>query len=390
MNVLVLAPQPFFARRGTPIAVRGLATALARQGHQVDLLTYHYGERITIPGVKIWRTARHPLVRQVPIGLSWQKVVCDVAMLRRALALVEERRPDVVHAVEEAVFIAWLIQRRYGIPFVYDMDSVLSDAFRDGSVLARPFAPAAARLERAAIRRAAGVLAVCPALAEHARAAAPDAHIRVLPDTPVADEGAADGSPSDLEEVPGTRFLYVGNLERYQGVSLLLDAFRLAAPECSDATLFIIGGKEDHIRAHARRVPELVRAGRVRFLGERPLEELNRHLAAADVLASPRRSGVNTPLKVYSYMQAAKPILATRQQTHTQVLDDTTALLTKPEPAAMAAGIRALAGSAELRNRLGEAARERVESEYSVARFRGRLQSFYADLPLADPSVAAV
>jgi glycosyltransferase involved in cell wall biosynthesis len=265
---------------------------------------------------------------------------------------------------------------------------VMSDVIGDMGPLMRPIASLVARLERAAIRDAAGVLAVCPALADYAREAAPDGHIGVLPDTPLPDDGAY-GGPSELEQVAGTKILYVGNLEPYQGVPLLLDAFRLAAPDCPDATLFIIGGREEHIREHARRVPDLVRTQRVRFLGERPLEELGQHLAAADVLASPRRSGVNTPLKIYSYMQAGKAILATRQQTHTQVLDDSTAYLADPDPASMAAGIRALAASESLRESLGAAARERVEAEYSFARFGERLHSFYGDLPLTGGLVAA-
>jgi glycosyltransferase involved in cell wall biosynthesis len=129
---------------------------------------------------------------------------------------------------------------------------------------------------------------------------------------------------------------------------------------------------------------DLVEAGRVRFLGERPLDELSGHLAAADVLVSPRLTGVNTPLKIYSYMDAGKAILATRLQTHTQVLDDTTALLAEPEPGSMAAAIRTLARSRELRARLGTAARRRVESEYSAERFRERLRSFYEGLSLGN------
>ena len=38
MKVLVIAPQPFFLERGTPIAVRLLVTTLCGFGHTVDLL----------------------------------------------------------------------------------------------------------------------------------------------------------------------------------------------------------------------------------------------------------------------------------------------------------------------------------------------------------------
>ena len=46
MNILLLAPHPFFQERGTPIAVRLLATTLAGQGHAVDMLCYHEGQEV--------------------------------------------------------------------------------------------------------------------------------------------------------------------------------------------------------------------------------------------------------------------------------------------------------------------------------------------------------
>ena len=53
MNVLLLAPQPFYRERGTPIAVRLLAETLCSLGHAVDLLVYHEGEDISFPGLRL-------------------------------------------------------------------------------------------------------------------------------------------------------------------------------------------------------------------------------------------------------------------------------------------------------------------------------------------------
>ncbi len=52
----------------------------------------------------------------------------------------------------------------------------------------------------------------------------------------------------------------------------------------------------------------------------------------ADILVSPRIKGTNTPMKIYSYLQSGKPILATDMPTHTQVLSRTTAMLADPSP----------------------------------------------------------
>ena len=67
--------------------------------------------------------------------------------------------------------------------------------------------------------------------------------------------------------------------------------------------------------------------------------EIPAYLLAADVLVSPRSRGTNTPLKIYQYLRSGKPIVATRLLTHTQVLDDDTAILTGVSAAEFADGI---------------------------------------------------
>jgi glycosyltransferase involved in cell wall biosynthesis len=93
------------------------------------------------------------------------------------------------------------------------------------------------------------------------------------------------------------------------------------------------------------------------------------YLAASDILVSPRSTGNNTPLKIYSYLRAGKPIVATRLLTHTQVLDDQVALLTEAHPQDFAEGILALSRDPERARRLGEAARRRAQEKYSYEQY---------------------
>jgi glycosyltransferase involved in cell wall biosynthesis len=108
------------------------------------------------------------------------------------------------------------------------------------------------------------------------------------------------------------------------------------------------------------------------FAGERPSEEIPLFLDAADVLVSPRSTGTNTPLKIYQYLRAGRPIVATRLLTHTQVLSDEVSVLTAPTPDGLAAGIlTALADPAAARE-LGERARLLAESKYSYEAYLAR------------------
>ena len=102
MKILLLAPQPFYTPRGTPIAVRELIEALTGQGHRITLLTYHEGEDVEIPGCEVRRIPRWVGVRNVPPSFSLKKVWCDAVMSIQCLALVRRERFDLIHAVEEA------------------------------------------------------------------------------------------------------------------------------------------------------------------------------------------------------------------------------------------------------------------------------------------------
>src|SRR5687767_14166924 len=77
-RVLVVAPEPFYEDRGTPIAVCQLLKALSQLSYEVDLLTYPIGSDVDIPGVRCLRTSNPLGIRRVPIGFSLRKVLFDV------------------------------------------------------------------------------------------------------------------------------------------------------------------------------------------------------------------------------------------------------------------------------------------------------------------------
>lgn len=376
-HILLVAPQPFFIERGTPIAVRQLATALCDLGHRVDLLTYPLGEDVVHPGLRIRRIPRLPGVKHVPPGLSLRKLCLDVLLFARLRRLLRRGDYQVVHAVEEAVFAACLFRRR-GQAVVYDMDSSIADQLVEKRSVLRPLRPLLRAGEAWAMRRADLVLPVCRALAERVRRRAPGTPLQVLEDVPQG-EAAEEEDLRARYGIQGLLALYVGNLEPYQGIDLLLEA--LADPAApAGLSLVIVGGDPRHREHYRRRAGQLGLAARVHLVGPRPLARLPGYLAQADILVSPRRVGVNTPMKLYSYMAAGRAILATDITSHSQVLDAGQALLVPPRAPALAAGLARLAGAPELRRRLGAAARALAQREYSREAFRRKLAGAYARL----------
>jgi glycosyltransferase involved in cell wall biosynthesis len=377
MNILMLAPQPFFQQRGTPIAVQMLARALGEMGHQVDLLVYSEGEDVEIPGVTLHRTSRLPFVGNIPPGPSWKKFPCDLAMLFSALRLFRSKRFDLIHAVEEAAYIAMALKLGGRVPYVYDMDSSLAEQTMEKWKLPRFIGRLLEAMEGAAVRQSAGVLAVCKALEEKARAFAPGKLVARLEDVSLL---GVDGSGPLLRnelELRGPLVMYVGNLERYQGIDLLLESFSKAAAGGTVADLVIIGGTTEHIEMYRRRASQLGIGERTHFTGPRPVEQLGWYLGQADVLVSPRTQGENTPMKIYSYLDSGRPVLATRLPTHTQVLDEEIAVLADPTPDSMGAALSMLIRDKALGDELARRAKERVSREHSVAAFQRKLRSFY-------------
>jgi glycosyltransferase involved in cell wall biosynthesis len=178
-------------------------------------------------------------------------------------------------------------------------------------------------------------------------------------------------------QLAGPILMYVGNLEKYQGIDLLLDGFSRVAGLVPDIHLLLIGGSEDDIAHYDSLVLEMNLDGKVILCGPRPIKLLGYYLDQADILVSPRIQGNNTPMKIYSYLDTGKPVLATRLGTHTQVLDDDIACLVAPEAESMGDGILRLLNDPELCRRLGRNGRDRVALDFSPAAYRKKLAQFY-------------
>src|SRR5690606_30082331 len=87
---------------------------------------------------------------------------------------------------------------------------------------------------------------------------------------------AEEEGPSLRERlgVPGPVVLYVGNLEPYQGIDLLLESFVIASREHEGLTLAIAGGQDGDIRAYRRKAERLGIGDRTHFLGRWPVTKL--------------------------------------------------------------------------------------------------------------------
>jgi glycosyltransferase involved in cell wall biosynthesis len=116
------------------------------------------------------------------------------------------------------------------------------------------------------------------------------------------------------------------------------------------------------------------------FVPAVPPKDVFTYLELADVLVTTRSTGTNTPLKIYQYLRAGKPIVATNIHSHTQVLNDSCSELVSPEPAHVAAGLVRVLKNPDRGRALAEAASHLARDEYSEEAYMSRLQGLLQEM----------
>ena len=386
MRILMIAPEPFFEPRGTPFSEYHRIRALSELGHTVDLVTYPFGRDVTLPGLRVFRSARPPFMKGIGIGPSWRKLPLDAALFATACRRALSGKYDAVHSHEEGSWFGVVLAGLLRVPHLYDMHSSLPQQLTNFAYSrSRAIKGVFTALERFVIRRSRVVIVICPQLEEVVRgidAGVPSVLIENAPgsgDTPVDGSGAAVRRSLGIDE--GTPVvLYTGTFEAYQGLDLLFASMRTVMASRPGVRLVLAGGRPDQIEAARAQAAAAGIGGAVLFAGQRPAEEIPAFLDAADVLVSPRSLGTNTPLKIYQYLRAGRPIVATRLLTHTQVLDDEVAFLTEATPEAFGAGILAAIADPERARAVGARARHLADTKYSYEAYLSRTREACAHL----------
>jgi rhamnosyl/mannosyltransferase len=311
-----------------------------------------------------------PVTRVGTIGAAGSVHVAPafVAALRRA-----EADLMILHEPNPWALLSYSIARpRMPLAIWYH-----SDVVRPALQYALFYAPVA----HAAYTRAQRFIVSSPALAEHA---APLAHrrdrVRVIPfgiDPAPWRSGGAGAADARLRSSPPF-FLFAGRHVDYKGVDVLLRAL------AGSALHLVVAGDGPRRTAWQQLAGELGLDGRVTFTGEIPDTELRRLMQTCDALVLPSV----TRAEAFGYVQleamaAGKPVISTDVASGVSWVnqDGRTGVVVKAgDAAALGAAMARIAADADLRARLGEAGRARVEQEFTLERLRERLRQFYEEL----------
>ncbi|MEO7986585.1 MAG: glycosyltransferase, partial [Gemmatimonadales bacterium] len=365
-------------------AARQVLAALGQLGYSVDMLTFPVGGDVQIPGLRILRTSNPFGVREVPIGFSHQKLLLDLSLASALSRQLRERHYTCIHAVEEAAFLAVAATRFRRVPILYDMQSSLPEqlANRPGFRL-WPVRRALESAERWLLRRCDLVVASA-GLAAHVSHTVPDAvvHEWRFPSTQPEVAPVEMRSLREQLELPPDLPLvvYSGTFEAYQGLHDLLDAIPLVRARVPSATFVLVGADRNGAPVGHRYAAGLQNSGALRIIERQPRSRMAPYLAMADVLVSPRVYGGNLPLKIFDYLAAGRAIVASDIPTHRTVLAEDRAVLVKPGPEALAAGIVGVLEDRHCALRLGHAARLFAERHLGWDGFVESVAEFYDEV----------
>ena len=371
MKILMLAPEPFFEPRGTPISVYFRIMALGELGHAVTLVTYPLGQEINLKNLKIIRPPNLFIIRKIKIGPSLTKIPLDFLLLLQAVFELTKAHYDIIFSHEEAAFFGVALAKAWGKPHIYDMHSSLPQQlenfeFTRSSFLISLFR----RMENFVLKNSQAVIVICQDLRERVAKLGYERKALLVEnflDFP-GEEFSAEEIARKKKELArrGEKIvLYAGNLESYQGIPLLLEAARKVR---ENAIFLLVGGSGAALQEMREMAGKLGLADKLIFVSRVPPSQIHLYVSLADVLVSPRLAGTNTPLKIYSFLKSGKPLVATNLWTHTQVLNSRNAILVEPDAPSLAEGISFALRSEEARAR-AHAAAEWARKEYTLPRY---------------------
>lgn len=300
-----------------------------------------------------------------------------MSVLRRHVAdAIEQVQPHVVHAHSPVLVAlpALRAARRRGLPFVYEVRDLWENASVDlGKFSERSWRYRFARAaDSYVLARADAVTVICESMRQEiaARTGRRD-HIFVAAngvELEALQPSRGDATRRRWRLPNGDLIGYIGTLQPYEGLDLLIDALPRILEQRPDAHLLITGDGND-LAALRTRVDRRGLDARVTFTGRIAHSEVSDVYAACDALIYPRRltgtTRLTTPLKPLEAMALGKAVLASDIPPMRELIraDVTGLLFAAGDVGDLAAKTVRLLGHASLRRTLGERARAWVVHE---------------------------
>lgn len=369
LKILMLAPTPFFADRGCHVRIFEEARALLAKGHRVEIVTYHIGREL--PGIVTHRIPSIPWYHKLEAGPSWHKPYLDILLFCKALAVIRDFRPDLVHAhLHEGALVGMLLKKIFRIPLLFDCQGSLTGEIIDhGFVRRGSFAAALFGRIEAFINNAADAIITSstPAAADlTGKWGVAQELVTAVTDGVNTAEFVASGRlqarnmlalPTDL---PIAAFL--GLFNRYQGVDLLLEVIAILKSRGRRIHFLLMGFPEAKYR---RLAVDMGIDDMITFTGKVDYAKAPLFMSAADVALSPKISLTEANGKLFNYMACGLPCVVFDTPVNREILGETGIYARFADAGDFAAKLESLLQDGSRCAELGASSRAKAVREHS-------------------------
>ncbi len=357
---------PVFGRKGCSIHVQEVLRAMLKRGAQIDLFAANCSG---VPTPDLAAIRLHPFMTAPKGDLAFREQQCLAAN-------------EPLHAALEAEGPFTIVYERYSLWSFAGMEYARGAATTGLLEVNAPLIEEqtehrglidlanAQRVAERVFSAATTLVAVSDEVAEHLECfGAAQGKIRVVPNGVNPEQYPRDLKPS-APGPPGTFTVgFVGSMKPWHGVAKLLEAFMRLHTRFPESRLLLVGdgpGREQLVAEAASRGLDNV----VQFTGAVRPCDVPSLLASMDVAVAPYPKLANfyfSPLKVYEYMAAGLPVVASRVgQLEKLIESEVTGLLVTPgDVSALAGALERVRSEPSLRQSLGQAARTKVIRDHT-------------------------
>ena len=388
---------------GAQLHVKAVITGLQKRGHPVRTFLPRAKKPVWSDDVNRakWQPARYTFSAR-----SWFRLIERPARrmqselhlpyfnLFESLRFADAARQSLAHCdliFERFGFMGFagaLTARRLNIPHILEVNG---DVPKEIEVLGVEMSAAQRATSLQVVRRtfaaATGIVCVAPMLKQNL--------VKTMRLDPNKIEVIMNGADTELFAAPKDRIAirekfqiapcptitFVGTFQPWHGINLLLDSFADVQKKIANVQLLLVG--EGGGRAEAeRRVERAGWGNAIRFLGRLENRAVADILAVTDVAVIPfpylKSDIVGSPLKIFEYMAAGCPIVASWAPIHDVIEHQVTGMRVPPANAdALAEMLARVLADADLRARLGVGARQVALECYSWDHTIQQLENFF-------------
>lgn len=321
LKILMIAPTPFFADRGTHIRILEEALALEKRGHIVSIATYHIGKNIfkkDKTNIKIYRILGLLFwYKKLEAGANWQKTILDILLIFKVWWLVLIKKPDVIHThLHEGALIGWIIQKKFfwrKIKLVADFHGTLTKEMVSHNYLKNKFLRSLfITLEKFINNLGDFAIASSGELTDELKKTRKDGKIKTVLDGVNLESYDLKKTEDDVKKELGLPLnkiiaIYTGSLITNKGIQYFLKAISIIKKNTDNIFFILAGFPAEKIKKYIR---ENDLEGCVKLISPLSYFDLPKILKAADIGIDPKDSSIGQASgKILQYMGAGLPVI---------------------------------------------------------------------------------